>query len=90
MDWIPRYIRIYLYLLPLIFLYIHIADVQLLSKMTEWCFPYIIIVTCPVCRELVDKYPSTHTYLLLGDAYMNIQEVGAACVTGFKNVLKSM
>jgi tetratricopeptide repeat protein 21B len=26
-------------------------------------------------RELVDKQPSPHTYLLLGDAYMNIQEV---------------
>ncbi|KAK2186994.1 hypothetical protein NP493_181g04009 [Ridgeia piscesae] len=25
-------------------------------------------------RELVDKYPSTHTFLLLGDAYMSIQE----------------
>ena len=25
-------------------------------------------------RELVDKYPSPHTCLLLGDAYMSIQE----------------
>ncbi|XP_035377935.1 tetratricopeptide repeat protein 21B [Electrophorus electricus] len=25
-------------------------------------------------RELVEKMPSSHTYLLLGDAYMNIQE----------------
>ncbi|KAE8581031.1 hypothetical protein XENTR_v10024640 [Xenopus tropicalis] len=25
-------------------------------------------------RDLVDKLPSSHTYLLLGDAYMNIQE----------------
>ncbi|XP_047456224.1 tetratricopeptide repeat protein 21B [Mugil cephalus] len=25
-------------------------------------------------REMVEKLPSTHTYLLLGDAYMNIQE----------------
>lgn len=27
------------------------------------------------CRELVDKNPSPHTCLLLGDAYMSIQEV---------------
>lgn len=27
-------------------------------------------------RDLVEKMPSSHTYLLLGDAYMNIQEVG--------------
>ena len=26
-------------------------------------------------RELVDKHPSPHTCLLLGDAYMSIQEV---------------
>ena len=26
-------------------------------------------------RELMDKHPSTHTCLLLGDAYMSIQEV---------------
>lgn len=26
-------------------------------------------------RELVEKVPSPHTYLLLGDAYMDIQEV---------------
>lgn len=26
-------------------------------------------------REMVEKLPSPHTYLLLGDAYMNIQEV---------------
>lgn len=24
---------------------------------------------------MVEKLPSTHTYLLLGDAYINIQEV---------------
>ena len=29
------------------------------------------------CRELVDKNPSAHTCLLLGDAYMSIQEVSA-------------
>lgn len=28
-----------------------------------------------VYRELVDKNPSAHTCLLLGDAYMSIQEV---------------
>lgn len=27
-------------------------------------------------RDLVEKMPSSHTYLLLGDAYMYIQEVG--------------
>lgn len=27
-------------------------------------------------RDLVEKMPSSHTYLLLGDAYINIQEVG--------------
>lgn len=26
-------------------------------------------------REMVDKLPSPHTYLLLGDAYISIQEV---------------
>lgn len=30
---------------------------------------------CVVLREMVEKMPSPHTYLLLGDAYMNIQEV---------------
>lgn len=30
-----------------------------------------------LCRELVDKNPSAHTCLLLGDAYMSIQEVSA-------------
>uniref|UniRef100_A0A8C0G591 Tetratricopeptide repeat protein 21B n=1 Tax=Chelonoidis abingdonii TaxID=106734 RepID=A0A8C0G591_CHEAB len=29
-------------------------------------------------RDLVDKRPSSHTFLLLGDAYMNIQEPEAA------------
>lgn len=28
-----------------------------------------------ICREMVEKLPGTHTYLLLGDAYINIQEV---------------
>ena len=32
-----------------------------------------------VCRELVDKHPSPHTCLLLGDAYMSVQEVGRLC-----------
>uniref|UniRef100_A0A672QNB8 Tetratricopeptide repeat protein 21B-like n=1 Tax=Sinocyclocheilus grahami TaxID=75366 RepID=A0A672QNB8_SINGR len=27
-------------------------------------------------RDLVDKLPSPHTFLLLGDAYINVQEVG--------------
>ena len=31
------------------------------------------------CRELVDKNPSAHTCLLLGDAYMSIQEVSGRC-----------
>ncbi|OCT63545.1 hypothetical protein XELAEV_18044641mg [Xenopus laevis] len=31
-----------------------------------------LFVSC--YRDLVDKLPSSHTYLLLGDAYMNIQE----------------
>lgn len=31
------------------------------------------------CRELVDKNPSAHTCLLLGDAYMSIQEVSEGC-----------
>ncbi|CAL8268669.1 unnamed protein product [Lota lota] len=29
---------------------------------------------CGCYREMVEKMPSSHTYLLLGDAYMNIQE----------------
>lgn len=31
-------------------------------------------------RELVEKLPGPHTYLLLGDAYMNIQEVSGNAV----------
>lgn len=27
-------------------------------------------------KELAETFPSVHTYLFLGDAYMNIQEVG--------------
>lgn len=30
-------------------------------------------------RELAVKQPSAHTKLLLGDAYLNIQEVGVSC-----------
>lgn len=30
---------------------------------------------CILTREMVDKLPSPHTYLLLGDAYISIQEV---------------
>lgn len=28
-----------------------------------------------LCREILDKIPSTQSYLMLGDAYMNILEV---------------
>lgn len=34
---------------------------------------------CLFSREMVEKLPSTHTYLLLGDAYMHIQEVSGRC-----------
>ena len=34
-------------------------------------------------RELMDKHPSTHTCLLLGDAYMSIQEVSDNCSQDF-------
>lgn len=33
------------------------------------------LLCLPICREMVEKLPGTHTYLLLGDAYINIQEV---------------
>ncbi|XP_072435599.1 tetratricopeptide repeat protein 21B isoform X3 [Chiloscyllium punctatum] len=43
-------------------------------------------------RDLVDKLPGPHTYLLLGDAYMNIQEAinyyEAALNTGQQNFLR--
>jgi len=32
-------------------------------------------VVCVVDRELAEKFPSPETYILLGDAYMSIQEV---------------
>ncbi|XP_006124853.2 tetratricopeptide repeat protein 21B isoform X3 [Pelodiscus sinensis] len=42
-------------------------------------------------RDLVDKLPSCHTFLLLGDAYMNIQEAinyyEAALKNGQQNIL---
>ncbi|ETE72338.1 Tetratricopeptide repeat protein 21B, partial [Ophiophagus hannah] len=42
-------------------------------------------------RDLVEKMPSSHTFLLLGDAYMNIQEAisyyEAALKTGQQNIL---
>lgn len=38
-----------------------------------------IYVFCLI-RDLVDKLPSPHTFLLLGDAYINIQEVGEVLV----------
>lgn len=34
-------------------------------------------VLSSVSSDLVEKLPSAHTLLLLGDAYMNIQEVSA-------------
>ena len=34
---------------------------------------------CLYSREMVEKLPSPHTYLLLGDAYINIQEVSGRC-----------
>lgn len=34
-----------------------------------------MLLLCLVFRDMVEKLPSTHTYLLLGDAYMHIQEV---------------
>lgn len=36
-------------------------------------------VMCLFLREMVEKLPSPHTYLLLGDAYINIQEVSGRC-----------
>jgi len=30
---------------------------------------------CDIDRELAEKFPSPETYILLGDAYMSIQEV---------------
>lgn len=30
---------------------------------------------------MIEKLPSSHTYVLLGDAYMKIQEVSARCVS---------
>lgn len=37
---------------------------------------YVMWPLClSMCREMVEKLPGTHTYLLLGDAYINIQEV---------------
>ncbi|XP_059173967.1 tetratricopeptide repeat protein 21B-like [Physella acuta] len=39
-------------------------------------------------RELVDKHPSTHTCLLLGDAYMSIQEPEKA-IEVYESALKS-
>ena len=54
---------------------------------TEWhheLFEFVVIscsqlalcVICWLCRELAEKFPTTETYILLGDAYMSIQEVG--------------
>lgn len=40
-----------------------------------WPYLHYRLITA-IYRELVDKYPSPHTCLLLGDAYMSIQEVG--------------
>ena len=46
----------------------------------------IIILTCIVERELVDKQPSPHTCLLLGDAYMAIQEVSHCIKLSLSNI----
>uniref|UniRef100_A0A1A7XPQ6 Tetratricopeptide repeat domain 21B n=1 Tax=Iconisemion striatum TaxID=60296 RepID=A0A1A7XPQ6_9TELE len=43
------------------------ADIYLKHRREKWLY-----ASC--YREMVEKLPSPHTYLLLGDAYMNIQE----------------
>ena len=48
---------------------------SVLKQPKQWCFKNLLqSVNLSVCRELVDKYPSPHTCVLLGDAYLAIQE----------------
>lgn len=36
---------------------------------------YADVLVCDFLRDLVEKLPAAHSFLLLGDAYMNVQEV---------------